>query len=132
MTIFSKKFPNKIFLAKTGCADVRAHVPTLKVIYARIRTHISENFPIPICTKIAVHARGRARTHARTLKVCKLHMGDINYGTEIWYTIPTQGRNHREKFDATQPIVGRLFSCSAFLLYYIVSRSSQRWRQTCT
>ena len=28
--------------------------------------------------------------------------------------------------------VGRLFSCSAFLLYYVVSRSSQRWRQTCT
>ena len=24
------------------------------------------------------------------------------------------------------------FSCSAFLLYYVVLRSSQRWRQTCT
>ena len=28
--------------------------------------------------------------------------------------------------------VGRLFSCLAFLLYYVVLRSSQRWRQTCT
>ena len=28
--------------------------------------------------------------------------------------------------------VGRFFSCSTFLLYYEVSRSSQRWRQMCT
>ena len=28
--------------------------------------------------------------------------------------------------------VGRLFSCSVFLLYYVVLRSSKRWRQTCT
>ena len=28
--------------------------------------------------------------------------------------------------------VGRLFGCSASLFYYVVSRSSQRWRQSCT
>ena len=28
--------------------------------------------------------------------------------------------------------VGRLCSCSASLLYYVVWRSSQRWRQSCT
>ena len=44
-----------------------AHVRTLKMIYARTRTHISENIPAPICTKIA--ARVRVRAHARTLKV---------------------------------------------------------------
>ena len=28
--------------------------------------------------------------------------------------------------------VGMLFCCSAFLLYYVVQGSSQRWRQSCT
>ena len=41
------------------------------MIYARTRTHISENFPAPICTKIAVHpcVRVRARTHTKGLQV---------------------------------------------------------------
>ena len=55
------------FLAKNGRADVRAHVRTLKMIYARTRTHISENFPAPICTKIAAHARVRVRAHNKGL-----------------------------------------------------------------
>ena len=38
-----------------------AHVCTLKTIYARTHTQISENFPAPICTKITA------------LKVCKNH-----------------------------------------------------------
>ena len=49
-----KKFFFGFFFKKKG-ADVRAHVRTLKVIYARTRTHISENFAAPFCTKIAAH-----------------------------------------------------------------------------
>ena len=46
-------------------------VRTLKVIYARTRMHISENFPAPICQKIAAHARVcvLARTHTKGLKI---------------------------------------------------------------
>ena len=42
-----------------------AHVRTLKMIYARTRTHISENFPAPICTKIAAPASVRARKQTK-------------------------------------------------------------------
>ena len=42
------------------------------MIYAPTRTHISENFPAPNCTKIAAPARVRVRAHARTLKVWTL------------------------------------------------------------
>ena len=34
---------------------------TSKVIYARTRTYIFENFPAPICTKIAAPTRARVR-----------------------------------------------------------------------
>ena len=59
---FSKK--NKICYRMRTCARSSApcaHVCTLKTIYARTHTHISENFPAPICTKITA------------LKVCKNH-----------------------------------------------------------
>ena len=64
-----KKFFLDLFYQKKG-ADVRAHVRTLKVIYARTRTHIFAPISALICTKIAAPARVRARPHARTLKVC--------------------------------------------------------------
>jgi hypothetical protein len=71
------------------------------------------------------HVGACARTHARTLKVCILWVILTMVLKYVWYTIPTQGRNHRENFGATKPIVGRLFSCSAFLLYYICSVAFQ-------
>ena len=61
--LFPKRNSKKIFVAKNGCADVRAHIRTLKVIYASTRTHISEKFSAPICTKIA------ARTHTKGLHI---------------------------------------------------------------
>ena len=76
-----------------------------------------------------MHKNRRTRTwvraHARTLKVCILWVILTMVLKYVWYTIPTQGRNHRENFGATKPIVGRLFSCSAFLLYYICSVAFQ-------
>ena len=52
---------------RNGRSDLRAHVRTLKVIYARTRTHISENFPALICTKIASPTRVGTRTHTKGL-----------------------------------------------------------------
>ena len=40
-------------------------------MHARTRTHVSEHFPAPKCTKIAAPARVRVRAHARTLRVWK-------------------------------------------------------------
>ena len=48
---------------------MRAHVCTLKLIFARTHTHISEHFGAPVCTKIAAPARVRLRTHTKGLQV---------------------------------------------------------------
>ena len=56
-------FDNKLTVRMCARMSVPlAHVRTSKVIYARTRMHISENFPAPICTKIAAPARVRVRT----------------------------------------------------------------------
>ena len=43
--------------------DMHAQVRILKMVYAHTLTHISENFPAPICSKIA-------RTHTKGLVIC--------------------------------------------------------------
>ena len=86
MDIFSKKESQNFFFAKNWGADVRAHVCTLKLIYARTRTHISEHFRAPICTKIAAPARVRVRAHTRTLKVCciAIHtIAKLEFGSSV-------------------------------------------------
>ena len=52
-------------------------VPTLRVIYARTHTHVSENFPAPICTKIAAPPRMRALTHTKGLPDTNEHLENL-------------------------------------------------------
>ena len=58
----------KMDVRKCACMSAPcAHVRTLKTIYARTRTHISENFPEPICTKNAAPAHVRPHMHTKGL-----------------------------------------------------------------
>ena len=49
-----------------------------KVIYAHTRTHISENFPALIFTKIAAPAHVHTPKHSRTLKICSYVLSQDN------------------------------------------------------